>query len=1492
MNYIKSIIIFILVGLFNPLYAINGDSPFQCDAIPYMVIGQHSMLEEMDRRNFVENNISYIDAYDENVTINNLRVNGIAYNILDNYIYGRVTTEYNTTSGNSEHNLSIGDIIRLEKDGNITRIGHDLNGTNVHGNALTEENIKYKNSNLFTGTMDSKGIYYTLHYGALYRTNIEQNASQDSIKDKNITRVVLKFLDSDGQYKNAWDDPLHEWREQPLDITFNVKNKKIYGLALDKNDTIRLYSIDTILDDNQAKVRIVDVSLNSPSLGHAGGAWSTSNGTLYFYQNATDNSNLYKVDVSSTPATITKVSDEVNDNKYFDATACRPPYVTKKAQERFVSPDSNLTYTFEIHNPFTKEINVTFTDNLVDGIEKFFPSSLTSANGGTTSFTSDDKNLTIKDLTLPADGMVEFNITVKIAGSVTADTNLSNIAFISYGVTTMGSDDPVTSNIDDGTIVTVAPSISISDKSQMETNSSTTNFIFDINLSSPIGSSGGSVDYYIVPKDTDSSDLNLTQKGTIYFASGEQNKTITILVNGDSDIESNEEFYIILNNKQNISSGDNNATATILNDDIATISIADISANEGNSSTTNFDFNISIDKISNQDINVTYTTDYNGSTDATDFDSTTNEVKILAGQTWVIVTIAIKGDTTVEANEKFNLNLTNPINAIIGDNQAVATIINDDVNSAKVIVANSDSNNSVNSFEGGVAISNITLNDELNGTSFTLGSDVNITNVTNNTIMNINKTTGEVTIPANTPANTYNETYTICENAYPTNCTTATVSVTVISSTPIATNDGKSALRGSSVKLNILSNDSDNQNDINKSSVNITTAGATDIDGDGDKDSLVVVGEGSWSIDNITGEATFTPEANFSGNPTPIKYEVKDNTNLTSNQATISITYNDLVVPNTVEANDDNVTMYSNSEITIIVLDNDNDPDGDSFSIKSFDTNSTNGGEISVDENGSLVYKPAKDFIGSDSFTYQIKDSNGNIDSATVKIEILPMPIANDDSVTTPKNSSINIEVLDNDIDLNSNELNISSITNPFNGTVILEDNNSITYIPNLDFIGNDSFIYTIVDINGTEANATVNITIEDIIEDINNTTSNEDNSSVEEDDNTTSNESNSSIKEDNNSTTNENNTTIKDTTTPPTTQNNTTLPVAVDDIAEGKRDEVVTIDVLANDITAIGFDLTSLRLIDNSGNKVSYIDIPNEGEWIVNDNGTITFTPISNFRGETTPVGYTVDEITGRPVTSTALIYLSYPEVKDDIKEDDNATAGVDSIEVDIFTNDPIEDPVLSTLQIIGTSAPLEPLIVDGEGTWSIEGDKIIFTPQDGFLGDPTPIEYIVENTNGDKTNPAVVEVYYPIKARDNHTTTTQGKAVDLDILSDDNGNLDRDSIELVIPNGLKGIAILSDDNKTMIVPNEGVWEVLGDGMVMFTPNNDLTTSPTAIEYIVYKKNRTRVAGASIFVELRAIDATCGCGQQDSVDSYNILYMMFIFIFTILFVRREERNI
>ena len=118
--------------------------------------------------------------------------------------------------------------------------------------------------------------------------------------------------------------------------------------------------------------------------------------------------------------------------------------------------------------------------------------------------------------------------------------------------------------------------------------------------------------------------------------------------------------------------------------------------------------------------------------------------------------------------------------------------------------------------------------------------------------------------------------------------------------------------------------DSDAENDLDIQSITFVSADATDTDGDGDADNLIVAGEGVWQIDDATGDVTFTPEAGFFSDPTPVVYTVSDNTGLVSNEATITVDY-----PQTapLAVDDERLDQPLAQPVVVAVLDNDSDPE-------------------------------------------------------------------------------------------------------------------------------------------------------------------------------------------------------------------------------------------------------------------------------------------------------------------------------------------------------------------------------------------------------------------------------------------------------------------------------------------------------------------------------------------------------------------------------------
>jgi CSLREA domain-containing protein len=179
---------------------------------------------------------------------------------------------------------------------------------------------------------------------------------------------------------------------------------------------------------------------------------------------------------------------------------------------------------------------------------------------------------------------------------------------------------------------------------------------------------------------------------------------------------------------------------------------------------------------------------------------------------------------------------------------------------------------------------------------------------------------------------------------------------------------------------------------------------------------------------------------------------------------------------------DDTATLAEDSGGNLInVLANDSDPDMDTLTI----TAVTQGVNGSVINNGnSVTYSPNANFFGSDSFTYTIDDGNGNTDTATVNVTVTNVqdsPNANDDMATVAEDSGANvINVLANDVDVDGDMLSVIGVTQGANGSVA-NNGSSVSYTPNPDFFGSDSFTYTVADGQGGFDTATVNVTVTNV---------------------------------------------------------------------------------------------------------------------------------------------------------------------------------------------------------------------------------------------------------------------------------------------------------------------------------------------------------------------------------------------------------------------------
>ncbi|QXP55799.1 gliding motility-associated C-terminal domain-containing protein [Cellulophaga sp. HaHa_2_95] len=191
---------------------------------------------------------------------------------------------------------------------------------------------------------------------------------------------------------------------------------------------------------------------------------------------------------------------------------------------------------------------------------------------------------------------------------------------------------------------------------------------------------------------------------------------------------------------------------------------------------------------------------------------------------------------------------------------------------------------------------------------------------------------------------------------------------------------------------------------------------------------------------------------------------------------------------------DDVATVDEDDSVVIPILDNDTElPVAGTLT-----TSDPANGTIVIDDNGTpnnpsddiLTYIPTPDFNGQDTFTYTICNTFGDCSTATVTVEVLPIVDTFDDVVTTEENMPITIDNWGaNDNDLPT--VGTLTVTTPTNGSLVVDDNGTpndpsddvITYTPNTDFSGTDSFDYTVCDTLGNCSTATITVITTDQVD-------------------------------------------------------------------------------------------------------------------------------------------------------------------------------------------------------------------------------------------------------------------------------------------------------------------------------------------------------------------------------------------------------------------------
>ncbi|AKS41561.1 tandem-95 repeat protein [Wenzhouxiangella marina] len=316
------------------------------------------------------------------------------------------------------------------------------------------------------------------------------------------------------------------------------------------------------------------------------------------------------------------------------------------------------------------------------------------------------------------------------------------------------------------------------------------------------------------------------------------------------------------------------------------------------------------------------------------------------------------------------------------------------------------------------------------------------------------------------------------------NPATVTLTINPVNDPPVASDDLASTDENTQVVIDVLANDSDIDGNPDPATVTITAA----------------PGNGSTSVDPITGAITYTPAADFNGSDS-LSYEVCDDGTptpaacATANVAITIVAVNDapsFTASNPPAVNEDAGAQTVNGWVTNF----DPGPNEGGQSVLAYLVTGVSDPSLfsaapSVDVAGNLSYTPAPNASGTSTFDVAVQDdggtANGGTDTSPVQtftITVNPLddaPLAVDDTATVNEDDSAQaIDVLANDVDIDGGPISIAMATQPANGTVVIIGGGSgLTYQPDPDACNDgsptDDFSYTLAPGGST---ATVAVTV------------------------------------------------------------------------------------------------------------------------------------------------------------------------------------------------------------------------------------------------------------------------------------------------------------------------------------------------------------------------------------------------------------------------------
>ena len=512
-------------------------------------------------------------------------------------------------------------------------------------------------------------------------------------------------------------------------------------------------------------------------------------------------------------------------------------------------------------------------------------------------------------------------------------------------------------------------------------------------------------------------------------------------------------------------------------------------------------------------------------------------------------------------------------------------------------------------------------------------------------------------------------TYQICDDGTPVLCDTVTVTIDVMPNpgvnVTVATDDAGTGQINQPILGSLTANDTDPEG--NTQTVNTTP---------------VVNPMNGTVVINPDGSYTYTPDEDFVGNDQFVYAICDDGTPVACDTATVYLT---IMAENTVVAKNDINQTLKNIEVSGSVVTNDEDPQGNAFSVDTDLVTQPANGTVTINDAGAYTYTPNTDFVGEDVFTYRICDTGTPqaCDTADVYITVIGIdttinnpPIGVVDNGTTLKDVPVIGQITTNDGDPDGDGIVIDTIpiTPPSNGTVHINPDGSFVYVPKPGFIGLDTFFYVVCD-DAVPPLCDTSMVIIEVL---------------------------------------------------PSTPNN--LVFANDDAGFGPMNTSIAGSLVLNDFDPQG---------DSFNATITPVSDPSNGTVVINTDGTYNYTPDQDYVGNDEFVYVICDD--GVPVAcDTATVYLTiFPAAPKEpvvVAVDDVDTTTVDTpVGIRILGNDVIPSDMYE-INII-TNPTNGTVIVDSLGF-------AIYTPNPGYCSS-VPDEFQYEICNNSSCDTAIVQVY-----------------------------------------------------------------------------------------------------------------------------------------------------